>query len=465
MTARIVETKIKLPVANTVQLPLFEQKDYQARIQLVLDRMKDEGYDVLMVYGDREHFANLFYLTGYDPRFEESLFIIDSDGESILLVGNEGWDYSEVSPLKPKKILYQPFSLQGQPRNSSPSLKSIFEKMGCKSGKKVGVVGTKYFSDMEFDNHRFYSDIPSFIIDEIRLLVGADNVINATAMFVDGETGLRHNLSAKEIALFEAAANNAYIGYYTMLKSLTPGVTEAEVARNVRFDGTLPFSYHLVVSFGRQAELGLASPTDWNRLKIGDYVSINYGIWGANFARSGMALHDSRDLPKEAENILDDFYKPYFLALAKWYEIIAEGVTGGEIYESVRFMVEDKKFGVTLNPGHLIHFDEWTNSIISKNSKKRLSSGVALQCDIIANPGKPYYGVHAEDGVVIAGAELRKKLADEYPETYRRILARRDFMEKNLGIKLDPSVLPMSDIQGVVFPYMLDTSIALRIEK
>ena len=118
-----------------------------------------------------------------------------------MLVGNEGWDYSEVSPLKPKKILYQPFSLQGQPRNSSPSLKSIFEKMGCKSGKKVGVVGTKYFSDMEFDNHRFYSDIPSFIIDEIRLLVGADNVINATAMFVDGETGLRHNLSAKEIAL------------------------------------------------------------------------------------------------------------------------------------------------------------------------------------------------------------------------------------------------------------------------
>ena len=57
-----------------------------------------------------------------------------------------------------------------------------------------------------------------------------------------------------------------------------------------------------------------------------------------------------------------------------------------------------------------------------------------------------------------------QKLADEYP-TYRRILARRDFMEKNLGIKLDPSVLPMSDIQGVVFPYMLDTSIALRIEK
>ncbi len=29
-----------------------------------------------MVYADREHFANLAYLTGFDPRFEESLLIV-----------------------------------------------------------------------------------------------------------------------------------------------------------------------------------------------------------------------------------------------------------------------------------------------------------------------------------------------------------------------------------------------------
>ena len=26
-----------------------------------------------MVYGDREHFANLAFLTGFDPRFEEAI--------------------------------------------------------------------------------------------------------------------------------------------------------------------------------------------------------------------------------------------------------------------------------------------------------------------------------------------------------------------------------------------------------
>lgn len=33
-------------------------------------RASAEGYDALLVYVDREHFANLAYLTGFDPRFE-----------------------------------------------------------------------------------------------------------------------------------------------------------------------------------------------------------------------------------------------------------------------------------------------------------------------------------------------------------------------------------------------------------
>lgn len=50
---------------------------------------------------------------------------------------------------------------------------------------------------------------------------------------------MRHNLSVKEIAFFEAAANNAYISCCNMLQSLTPGITEAEVARSAGYDGTL----------------------------------------------------------------------------------------------------------------------------------------------------------------------------------------------------------------------------------
>ena len=38
------------------------------------------GYDRLVVYADREHSANLAFLTGFDPRFEEAMLVARTDG-------------------------------------------------------------------------------------------------------------------------------------------------------------------------------------------------------------------------------------------------------------------------------------------------------------------------------------------------------------------------------------------------
>ncbi|HLQ11043.1 MAG TPA: aminopeptidase P family N-terminal domain-containing protein, partial [Ktedonobacteraceae bacterium] len=59
--------------------PTIPAATYEARIAAVRQRASDAGYDVLMVYADREHFANLAYLTGFDPRFEEALLILAPD--------------------------------------------------------------------------------------------------------------------------------------------------------------------------------------------------------------------------------------------------------------------------------------------------------------------------------------------------------------------------------------------------
>ena len=42
-----------------------------------------------MVYADREHSANLSYLTGFDPRFEETLLVATPERDSAMLVDNE----------------------------------------------------------------------------------------------------------------------------------------------------------------------------------------------------------------------------------------------------------------------------------------------------------------------------------------------------------------------------------------
>ena len=57
------------------------------------------GYDRLVVYADREHSANLAFLTGFDPRFEEAMLVVGPDGDPLILVGNECYGMAGAAPL------------------------------------------------------------------------------------------------------------------------------------------------------------------------------------------------------------------------------------------------------------------------------------------------------------------------------------------------------------------------------
>ncbi len=64
-----------------VQLPEFGVPDaiselpapiYATRVERPRERLRARGIERLVVYADREHSANLAYLSGFDPRFEEA---------------------------------------------------------------------------------------------------------------------------------------------------------------------------------------------------------------------------------------------------------------------------------------------------------------------------------------------------------------------------------------------------------
>jgi hypothetical protein len=48
--------------------PEIPASTYAARVAALRERAADRGYDRLVVYADREHSANLAYLSGFDPR-------------------------------------------------------------------------------------------------------------------------------------------------------------------------------------------------------------------------------------------------------------------------------------------------------------------------------------------------------------------------------------------------------------
>jgi hypothetical protein len=57
------------------------------------------GCDWLIVYADREHLANVAFLSGYDPRFEEALLLLGPRGKRVLVVGKEGEVYAPLAGL------------------------------------------------------------------------------------------------------------------------------------------------------------------------------------------------------------------------------------------------------------------------------------------------------------------------------------------------------------------------------
>lgn len=429
---------------------------YRERVAAARRRMAAEGLDALVVYGDREHLGNIAWLTGYDPRFEEALAVVTADDSPpSLIVGNEGLAYTAASPLPLSVHLCQTFSLIDQNRSRNVPLAQLLARCGLRQGMTVGLAGWKYFDAGECADPERTSELPSFIVEAIREAVGgADRTRNVTRLFMAPGDGLRTTCEAAQIAAFEFAATHASQGVLRAVRAVRPGLTEHEIARTLGWIGQ-PLNYHPVVASGPRTGLALASASG-RRLELGDPLFVTMGGWGANSVRAGYVATGPAELPAHDRDWLEAVLTPYFAAVVAWYEGLAIGARAGDIVDAVENELAGGIERYALNPGHLIHLDEWLSSPFTTGSDIRLRSGMALQMDIIPVTRDGRFGANAEDGVVLADAELRGALARDYPDVWQRVQARRRFATEVIGLRLAEEVLPLSDILGWVPPYLMD---------
>ena len=151
-------------------------------------------------YADREHSANLAYLTGFDPRFEEAMLVVGTSGEPAILVGNECHGMAGAAPVAMRRHLFQDFSLPSQPRERSSPLTEILAAEGIRDGSRVGVIGWKVYAD------RRTIEAPAFIVDELRRMTPAGVVENAVHLLIDAADGLRVLNEVEQLAAFEYSA-------------------------------------------------------------------------------------------------------------------------------------------------------------------------------------------------------------------------------------------------------------------
>ena len=182
---------------------------------------------------------------------------------------------------------------------------------------------------------------------------------------------------------------------------------------------------------------------------------------GSLVHKCGMYIRDKKDLPEDKKDFVEALLKPYFACVVRWYEMMKIGTKCSDIYDMVDKTLGLERFGITLNPGHLTHTDEWTNSPFQKGSNVKICSGMAFQCDYTVTFQKPFMSAHVEDGMIIADQQLRNEIKTISPIAWRRIEIRQKFIREELNIELPPEVLPLSDLSCVCFPYMADTTVVL----
>ena len=452
MPVQLIEAKLPdfgVPATR----PELPRAVYASRLDALNKARRAASIDTLVIYADREHCANLCWLTGFDPRFEEALLIVSSGQTPTLLAGPENLGRAQKSMIEVEARLYPPFGLLGQDRSQTPALAEVLTSAGVAAGQRVGVLGWKYYGARESDRPSEWLEVPAYIADALRRLVGASgSVTNANALLMHPVTGLRASAEIDQIAQFEFGAVMASEAIKALFRNVRPGMTEFAAVQSMGL-GTMPFTCHPMLSTGARLS-GLESPSG-KVIERGDPLTTAVGYPGGLSSRVAWMIADASELPADASDWLERLAMPYFACAAEWYSTIGIGVSGGTLDAIARRHLGDPFFNLILNPGHLIHLDEWLNTPVYPGSTETLRSGQVIQCDIIPAVGGPYHSANIEDGVALLDADGRAELRDKFPAVASRIEARRAFMSDVLGIPLKPEVMPLSNLAAAYPPFLL----------
>lgn len=407
------------------------------------------GFDWLVVYADREHFANIAFLSGFEPRFEEALLLLGPRGQRIIVAGNENAGSAALAPLPGVEVvLAQSLSLMGQDRSVAPKIETALRDAGLARGQAFAVVGWKYFEPNEWNGGRLPMVAPQWLIVVLARIAGDEPALaDATPVLMHPVSGLRSVVDADQIAVSEWASSRASAAVWRIVRGTRPGDSEMRAAARMGYAGE-PLSCHVMLTSSDASAplVGLRSPSA-RRLAHGDGITTAIGFWGGLSCRAGMLA--------ESDAAFLEAARSYFAGLLTWYDAADLGVAGGALHEAVADTLARGGLRSMLNPGHLVSYDEWSHSPVRPQSREAIRSGMVFQVDIIPQPMREGWALNCEDTVAFADATLRAELAARHPEVHARIMARRMFMRDALGVDLKDSILPLSNIPLALPPFWL----------
>ena len=257
-----------------LDIPFIPDEEYKERITKVQKAMKEEGYDLLLSYGNEAEPQYVRYFSNYWPSFETAGVLIAAEGDPILLIGPESYTYASDRSKIAKICRLKAFRESSEPEYPGEKLDtfdSVFQMLiGDKPIRRFGVAGLPLMTIGVYDA---LSEAVPVKIEK------ADYIVN----------NIRMHKTENELACMRYAAKITAETFDYVLANIKVGMTEQQVAGlalgKMHELGAERESYPVWVLTGKGSNQAISRPRN-KKIQKGDMTFIQIGARVDGYASS-----------------------------------------------------------------------------------------------------------------------------------------------------------------------------------
>ncbi len=381
----------------TVTRVCIPDSEYSQRVQKAARLVADRNLDVFVANSNEADFANVRYFSGYWPLFEIGGVAIAPSGKSALMVGPESGEYARDRSKIPnihKLVEYRESADPAYPGVPVSNFKTVFESIGIKEPKRIGVAG--------------YLVTTMPVYEGLRNAFPKAEIINADEIM----TSLRQIKSEAEVACLREGLRIGQVTYVRVLKQVKPGMTELQVVGLVEqslYELGAEYEAHPVyVLSGISTTHAISRPTH-RVLQKGDMIQFNLGGRIDGYSPSvGRPVCLGKMTKRQRE--LVEFGREAHYKTVEW---IKPGVIAAEVAKKFQQLFHDRGYDNTYlyGPCHGLGLIEVEKPWMETISNYPLQPGMTFQVDTFLHD--PDFGLRWENGLLVTekGGQL---LSTEY---------------------------------------------------
>ena len=380
-----------------INIPSIPNEEYKERVKKVQKTMKEEGYDLILAYGNEAEPQFVRYFSNYWPSFETAGVLIAKEGDPILLIGPESYTYasdrskiSEICRLKAFRESSEP----EYPGEKLDTFNTDFEKLlGKKEIKRFGVAGLPLMTIGVYEALREALDI----YGEVKI-EKADYVVN----------NIRMRKTENELNCMRAAAEITAKTFDYVLENIRVGMTEQQVAGlalgKMHELGAERESYPVWVLTGKGSNQAISRPRN-KKIEKGDMTFIQIGARVDGYASSIGRPVVFGKATDEQKSLIETGYKAQEAVI----NMLKAGVPACEVAKAHVKNVTEMGYGDWLlyGPCHGNGTMEGEAPWIETNSDYLLEENMTFCVDIFLGSKEKEIGLRMEDVVCVKkdGAE------------------------------------------------------------